>query len=356
MLFYKKYRVSPVATSPQDDITILLEAVIEGNLNKATMIVQSNPELALDQSKNTIDFSGKFFKGLSPFQIAACTRDIDMLNMIVRIFRNKLRNGNCINFDAQLKMQHQFEEIYPRGDIFAADNIQAALAGELFNSMFPTIKDAIKNATMDEVLAELINPASPDRKSLLSMVLHNFRENFSQSSKSEIAFNPHYVEAAYKFYNYAYNDFSESQNYRESWIRGILFWRQVIGYIQRHMSIVYLQAFSTSLFLIIKKGYHIDRNALGIGQGFFNEQLELMVSIDEFSDSPIYSTLDNLGYMFAHSTVGIGDACVQGHSENAWKDVKTFNDKIREGLNNIYVDVSSPNSRVKRKTSFCSTM
>lgn len=344
MFFSKKSIVNPESALPLYSVYSLLEAVVEADLSKARMIVQSNPELALDKSEHIVDFSGKSFKCLSPFQVAACVRDVDILNMMVDTFRRVLRNGGCFNFNAQQKMQQQFEEVYPRGDISAAEIVQQASASQLFDSTLPSIRDAIKTAAMDEVLAELNNPASKNSESVLSKVLRNFRQQFAERSNMAIAFNPFYLENAYKFYYNEYYNFSESQDPKESWTRGILFWRQVIGYMQRHMPIVYLQAFATSLFLITRENKSIDRAGFDVTRGFFNDEQKLI------------GELDNLGYTFAHSTVGTGDASVLWHAKCAWEDVATWNGRVREGLERVYDDVSSSNLRARSNSSLCCIM
>jgi hypothetical protein len=235
----------------------LLTAVAYGNEDLVRSIVTSNPELILDSSAIVIDISGKEIKELTPLQAAICAGDVGMVQMIKEVLHDKLQNGVKLSFDPDLEIQRQFEKVFPNG-IIAVEMTQKFQAEKFKTSALNEIFSAINAATDEQIEFELDNPARKIPNSLLNTALNKFRAEFMARSIRDQIFNPFYLLAAFEFYGEQFDKFKCS-NLRDC-NRRDLFWRQVIGYIQRHLSACYLQAFAQGIYPIVEKGEKLNRD------------------------------------------------------------------------------------------------
>lgn len=253
----------------------LLVAVICGDENLVRKIVYYYPELLLDTSVTISDFSGKLIKGLTPLQAAICSGDVEIVQMLNKLLQDKLKGDIKLSFDPKCEIQRQLTAIFPDG-IHAVERIQKAEALKFklstLNELFIAINTAIDAQvkfeldnpalnmiiTDEEIKFELDNPGQISTRRQLNLTLHNFRKEFTALSKQELIFNPFYVVSAYEIYLEQFNNFTGILSCK--WNRRNLFWRQIIGYIQRHLPICYLQAFMNNLYQTAKNEEKLNRN------------------------------------------------------------------------------------------------
>jgi hypothetical protein len=215
----------------------LLLAIVQGNENEAEKRLKEGPGLlkcALGEAK---DYSGRDIKKLTPFQAALCSGDVEMVEMMKTYF-DKLKNG-------KEEMEKQFKEIFPEG----IDPHVKKQEKDVFD--FSEILNAIKNAGNNEVTAALDKKF--DKKSSLHQALDKFRKAFTDKSLSETVFNPTHLLKAFKMYNTEFDNFNNLD-------KRDLFWRQVIGYVQRYLPACYLQAFAQGIYGIVERNKKLGRS------------------------------------------------------------------------------------------------
>jgi hypothetical protein len=260
---FRSGRDMTAAARKKHALESLLSAVVSGNEALVRKIITSRSELLLDASAIVTDLSGKEIKGLTPLQAAICAGgDVDMVQMIIDVLQQKLKDGKTLSFEPTLEIQRQFSAIYPNGDIEAVEAEQIANAQKfktqesenVFNLSMIFAK--INAATDAEVQAELTNPGQ-HTDSQLNATLHTFRAQFAATSNQEQIFNPFYLLKAFEFYDEKFDNFNGNDH--SQWNRRNLFWCQVIGYIQRHLPACYLQAFAQGPYYIVKNNEKLKR-------------------------------------------------------------------------------------------------
>jgi hypothetical protein len=260
----------------------LLKAVAEGDEEFAKKIVTSRPELILVSAGTATDLSGREINGLTPLQAAICAGDVDMVSMITAVLQQKLEDRKTLCFDPGIEIHRQVAAIYPDG-IDAVDAQQQTKAQEFNNSVLLNILNIINAATEQQVEFELNNPRENNPDSPLNVSLHNFRAQFTTTSNEETIFNPYYLLAALEFYSDQYG----ADN--DTWNRADLFWRQIVGYVQRYLPACYLQAQADDDFPIretlTRRVFSVEHNP--------HAQLRL-----------VDGDLDDLGYRWAYNTCG----------------------------------------------------
>ncbi|OGO90621.1 MAG: hypothetical protein A3F10_06835 [Coxiella sp. RIFCSPHIGHO2_12_FULL_42_15] len=211
----------------EGQLEITLRHVLFGDPVKAEQQLKASPSLLLLKNTHPItDFSGKRVKNLTPFQAALCAGDVEMCEMMKKIFEERIKDGETL-------MQEQFNEIFPDG-IDASIKKQQKAA---FN--FDEIITVICRAPISEITAALkVN--EKNNRSPLCQALKKFRDHFEKISDSEKIFNPYHLLAAFKACPRAVNDF-------QSWEQRKLFCCQVIGFVQRYLPACYIQAFAQNL-------------------------------------------------------------------------------------------------------------
>ena len=293
----------------------LLSAVVCGNEYLVRKIVASRPELLLNPSAIVKDLSGKEIKNLTPLQAAICACDVDMVKAIKEILHQKLQSGVTLSFNPEFEMQSQFKIIYPNG-VDSVETAQKVKAKEFKTSTLETIFDAINTATVVQVKFELETPGETNSDSKLNTALHNFREQFTTTSNLEQISNLFYLQNAFEFYDEKFDNFIGNE--KAKWYKRDLFWRQIIGYIQRHLPACIWQAYASRqcIFNIVDDGVKLKRNF----------QFLFMCS------SP---PLDKLGYNFA---VGWGRE-EEGRMPRLTLEGLLFEDLLRikkSGLENLF--------------------
>jgi hypothetical protein len=303
----------------------LLTAVVEGNEALAREFIISHPELLLDCSAIVTDLSGKKIEGLTPLQAAICSGDIDMVQMMKEVLQRKIQRGVQLGFEPELEMQRQFAAIYPDGidavyaaQIAKADDFKNANRLENYNLLY--IFTSITTASEEQIKFELETPGQNNSDSPLNAALHNFRAQFTSTSNQELIFNPFYLLMAFEFYNEEFDNFNDPD-------RRDLFWRQVIGYIQRHLSACYLQAFARSIYYIVEYDEKVRRDFE------FNDAKGSYMRANK-------GELNNLGYNYAAMLRIGGGAQVSGGVFKFSTDrFKKFLRTKKSGLENLFTRI-----------------
>jgi hypothetical protein len=173
-------------------------------------------------------------------------------------------------------MQQQIDEIFPEG-IAAHIAAQKQKSKTEFVPMLDELIAAIKNASDEDLKAALHNECN---NSELYLVLNKFRAAFTDLSHSEKIFNPHYLLAAFE----ACVDKFDWNNLVLNKL--VLFWSQVIGFVQRFLPATYAQAFAYSLVGIVEYKH--------TGSRSFNSRFD-----SGFSFYPLAISFSGLGFNYA---------------------------------------------------------
>jgi hypothetical protein len=202
----------------------LLQAVLYGNEDKANKMLDANPELLFVKS-TAIDCLGRHVT-CSPYQAALRDRDTDMLKMMEEYIT-----------DLDLAALQRTEQ-YPEG-------IEEQ---SVFN--FKTILEAIKAS--DDLDAQLaLN--KHDNDSPLCKALNTFRRQFKVHVMNEKNFNPQHLLRAFQLYDEQFDNFRISEQ-RD------LFWRQVIGYVQRFLPACDRQTFAQGIYFLVEESEPLKRS------------------------------------------------------------------------------------------------
>lgn len=235
----------------------LLRRIICGEESEAKTMLEGYPELLKDKLDEAMDYSRRKIKNLTPFQAALCAGDTRMCKMIEKIFLAYSEKTG-----GRVEMSQQFTEIFPekKGDSKFFPEAEGGLAGHLerqkknvFN--FDAIISAFNSATKDQVIKASNNDGAQftetekDKKKLdndptltLSEALNRFRDQFSQKSHDEIIFNPQHLLMAFEIYKKQFNVWDSR--------KCDLFWRQIIGFVQRFLSAIDAQVFTQGIYCI----------------------------------------------------------------------------------------------------------
>lgn len=210
-------------------ISPLLLAVVQGDETKVKRI--GNSALVCSTRGVATDYSKRGIQGLTPFQAALCHGDVEMCEMIKKEFFSQLNEG-------QAEMEKQFNAVFPNG-------IEAHVKMQQDNVFdFNEILQAIIHAPENEVTAAL--DKAFDNNLPLHQALEKFRKAFTEKSLSEIVFNPYHLLKAFETYNAEFDNLG-------NWDKRDLFWRQVIGFVQRYLPACMLQAFAQGICGIVEE-------------------------------------------------------------------------------------------------------
>ena len=245
---------------------VVVRAALCGDEVLARRMIASNPNYLL-QRGNATDFSGRKYDNLTPFQAALITGDIEMAEMMKPFFAC-LENGEA-------EMQNQVTEIFPKG-IKEHETDQKGKSKTEFEPRLNELIEAIKKASNENLEAVLNNKCN---NSILYLALKKFRDEFAELSQEKI-FNPYYLLAAFEAY---VNKFDWKN---PDWNQLDLFWRQVIGFVQRFLPATHAQAFAYGLYDIVKNKHSCPRS--------FNFRYD-----SGFSFYPLTDSFTGLGFNFA---------------------------------------------------------
>lgn len=178
----------------------LVQSIVYGDLSR----VAKNPFelIALFCEKATVkDYSKRKFIQVTAFQAALCARDDEACALLASYMQKE-------------EWIRQYQAIFPEGH-------------ELYYSKqtpfdFQEITNAITSSS-DADLQKALDFKLPDNSKLLK-ALETFRGNFTALSCKENVFNPKHLISAYEMH-----DKLRNSHHR------VLFWRQIIGFVQRFL-------------------------------------------------------------------------------------------------------------------------
>jgi len=218
----------------------LMKRVICGEETRAESILESAPYLSLSRiskDRQTTDPSGQLITGLTPFQAALCAGDVEMCQMM-EPYIDQLKNGREVR-------QIQFREIFPQG---LEESVRSQkLAASAFD--FRPIVNAITSATDLDVKAVL---EKRDNGSVLCETLDIFRKAFKQCVTDELVYNPYYLLRVFEIYDEQSDIWGGDKRH--------LFWRNVIGFVERFMPVCYAQAFARGIYYIVEEDVALARS------------------------------------------------------------------------------------------------
>mgnify|MGYP006921733590 CR=1 FL=1 len=217
----------------------LLTHVVKGEQDKAQAMIEKKPELLLIRTQ-AVDYSGRTIIGTA-FQAALGAGDKPMWEMMLPYFKS-LEEGEAIR---------QFDEQFPNG-------IEDTPASEL-------------KAYYNAIALAIIN----DKGNGLS-VIEGFRKEIT--CHKEITqgkhFNLQHLIAAYQAY-------IDNFNALGNWANRDLFWRKVIGYVQRQMTAYDAQIHCSGVQGVLDNGSSFSRTFdLSNGNEFFPLLLESGLGFD----------------------------------------------------------------------------
>ena len=252
-----------------DTVKDILQQVVYGQREKVREILDKiksqNPvllkEVLTSVARTPIfDYAGRKIENMTLLQAAAAAGDVSLHPELIA--SNINHQGMCeiiesyFDIDDQEEKKVQYTELFPNGiDVFVQ-----AQKDNTFNLYY--ILDAISNATKEELHAALSligarfseqddTTRKKNFKELsLTEKLNRFREEFTQRSLNEIP-NPYHLLHAFEIYD-AFWDKCEENGSDPDYKKRDLFWRQIIGFIQRFMSACDAQAISQGLWYLIK--------------------------------------------------------------------------------------------------------
>ncbi len=218
---------------------LLLLAIVHADQAKAEIVIKLNPELLLAKATVT-DFSGRQVTGTA-LQIALAAMDVkyhtDECCMVEMLNKHFKRLGQ----DWQLHWQQQVAERFPPGW-----------------QVQQRTRVAADSAALHEVTNAIVNLATIDDDSC-QVAIAEFKAYLAAQivPTQGMYFNHDLLLEAIELYN---------ANYQRcgGWAsnRNILFWRQVIGAIQRYLPTVTAQVHCQNPLMITNAHYHRLKHAL----------------------------------------------------------------------------------------------
>lgn len=206
----------------------LLSYVVQGKQNETENMLKANP-FFLTIKGSVADYSGRTFKNVTPFQLALLTHDVHMWKKMIPYF-SKLPDG-------KKKLEKQFNELFSNG----------LPEQKPYNIDF--LVQSISQSQAHDICAVL--EKKRENIALYTAIKH-FRKTFTDLSYQEAYFNPQHLINAYNVYIQQYQNWTGEKN--------TLFWRQVIGFIQRFIPTCYAQAFCQGLDNIVVKKKRLNRS------------------------------------------------------------------------------------------------
>lgn len=286
----------------------MVRTVLQGDLSQAEILIGYMPSVALLKGTAT-DCSSRTLDEVTPFQAALCAWDIEMCEMLRKYMHPE-------------EVVRQYQEIFPQGH-------EGYLTLKPFD--FSELVDEITQSPMVDITAAL---AKQQNDSLLCQTLNQFRINFTHCSKQEKVFNPHHFIKAYQLYD------AHCEQW-EYWDRRDLFWRQVIGYVQRFLPANIAQNVAQGLY------YRVALNEKALRSFNFRLGGRSIFPLD--FNSPI-----NLGYDFAGNQMGMH--AVGGQVSTSWvaREFSTLMfDRIRAVERYSKVSSNLKLERAGAQSSFC---
>lgn len=229
--------------NPESEIGQLLKSVAYADQKNIAIIksmLDANPELLLWAS-DTVDPAGNNIRRATPYQFALLAGDDYLANIITPYFAKLDKNGV-----AALAAQNAECKRY-------IDSMLTQPAYD-FSSLLQMIKDAPKDA-----VKAALNCRFDEKKYPLHAALAQFRQDFAPREITEgMHFNYNNLLEAFRVYAAEFNNLNSASD--GDYTKGDLFWRQVIGYIERLLPACDRQASAQGIYSIIETNEALNRS------------------------------------------------------------------------------------------------
>lgn len=207
----------------------LLSHVVKGEEAEALKMIDAHPRLLLIPSKAiATDYSGRSYQGFTPFQGALLSHDFTLWRKMEPYF-DKLPEG-------QAEKARQFKEIFPEG------------LPQQHHYDFNTLVQVISNTSDADIMTVL---RKENNDTPICQAFNDFRATFTAIAMKETFFNPSHLIKALEVYINQSNTWSSHKR--------DLFWRQVVGYVQRFLPACYAQAILQGLYSIVEEIKPLER-------------------------------------------------------------------------------------------------
>jgi hypothetical protein len=213
--------------------SLAVKTILQGNLQKADSLLYTNPFL-IKSTGSAIDYSGRQFSG-TVFQAALSTGDVEIADTIKKHADLRSLNTNIL--------KQQYNIIFPL-DHGGIDKHITKQEQNTFD--FNAINTALEIAPIDDVLKSL---ALQQIESTFCHRLNNFRNAFTEHSHRELVFNPQHLLRALELYDAHWENKSAIDF--NSYTKRALFWRQILGFVQRFLPACDAQVFAYGLHDIL---------------------------------------------------------------------------------------------------------
>jgi hypothetical protein len=216
--FFKKPNPLPM------QLVQLVQLIVYGNLRKSEALLQAaqaNPSLLetlLTEKVTVIDYSRRKVKQKTAFQAALCAMDDELCAMLAKYMPKE-------------EMARQYQEIFPEGH----DAYYQKQTPIDFSQIVEAISQSSNADVQKAISLELPNPT------VLWSGLEQFRADFTQRSSQETVFNPQHLLKAFELYVSQFDMWSCEQR--------DLFWRQVVGFVQRFLPANIAMDFAQNLLI-----------------------------------------------------------------------------------------------------------
>ncbi|WP_152571640.1 hypothetical protein [Legionella norrlandica] len=198
----------------------LVQYIVYEDFTKSQALLKANPsslETLLKEKVTVIDYSRRKAKQKTAFQAALCAMDDELCAMLAKYMPEE-------------EMACQYQEIFREGH----EKYYQEQTSFDFSQIVETISQSSDTDIQKAISLEIPNDT------LLWRNLERFRVDFTKRSFQEAVFNPQHLINAFELYDSQYDDWS--------WNQKNLFWRQVIGYVQRFLPANIAMDFAQGLY------------------------------------------------------------------------------------------------------------
>lgn len=313
----------PLFSIQASDVSFdVLTPLILGDVALAERMIEAYPKYLLAKGSAT-GFCGKTIQEVTPLQLAVCVGDTDFLPVIEAGFAH-LPDGQVEKhkqlkeilhrsldfylkkYEADIIRLHQLKDSLPDNDVQHAEiNNKLALTKKIIHGctqglmhlandnlveafkahdivqkdvadafdLIDKIVDAVTRATTAEAAhasgTALINGeaafkqtdaerAKPLSALTLVEMINRLREEFKCLNEGEVMVNHYYLQKAFNLYVAQFNTWNPAPY--NTWEKCDLFWRQIIGFIQRFLPANLAQAFAQGIYYIVEDKETLNRS------------------------------------------------------------------------------------------------
>jgi len=264
----------------------LLSHVVKAEEGQALSMIKLNPKLLLYPSE-AIDYSGRCYQGYTPWQAALLCQDVVLCKNMEPLFDRCFANPE----EGQIAKERQSQAIFPNG----------LPKQEHFN--FDFLIEMIARSSEEDINAAL-NKIHND--TAICQALTQFRSQFSALALEEVFFNPSHLITALTIYDEHFDDWP--------WEKRDLFWRQIIGYIQRFVPACFAQALVQTLSDILDNEAPLRR--------------ELNFRWNEVGGESYFPLLDSSGLGFDFAVCGLRGPVVD-NAPKVWGCLRNYVKEIQ---------------------------